>query len=163
MRLEPVFMQLGEAAGLAVALAQADHVALADLAPDRLVRALCARRSMVTFFNDIDVAATEPWVAAVQYFGTKGFFHDYDARAGEEVRRGTALLWVEAAAKCGRPDYEPDAVSAAVLRAAAGEDAPITAAEFAALLSGEGPNIELAAEAKLTRGQALQWLWMRLT
>ena len=163
VRLEPVFMQLGEAAGLAVALAQADHVALADLAPDRLVRALCARRSMVTFFNDIDVAATEPWVAAVQYFGTKGFFHDYDARAGEEVRRGTALLWVEAAAKCGRPDYEPDAVSAAVLRAAAGEDAPITAAEFAALLSGEGPNIELAAEAKLTRGQALQWLWMRLT
>ena len=62
--MEPVFMQTGEAAGLAAALALKDKTTPAQLDPDRLVRALCERRSMVTFFNDVDVSANEPWIAA---------------------------------------------------------------------------------------------------
>jgi len=73
VRLEPVFMQTGEAAGLATALALRDKTTPAQLDSDQLVRALCERHSMVSFFNDADVGGKETSVAAAQYFGTKGF------------------------------------------------------------------------------------------
>jgi len=38
---------------------------------------------MISFFNDFDMGAREPWVPAVQYFGAKGSFEGYDARPAE--------------------------------------------------------------------------------
>ncbi len=95
-RLEPVFMQTGEAAGLAVALAKHDGLTPASLDSDRLVRELCLRRSMVTFFNDIDVSGKEAWIPAVLYFGTKGYFGDYDAHPGEPLSEEVRILWQDA-------------------------------------------------------------------
>lgn len=57
-----------------------------------LVRRPSALRSMVNYFNHVDVSAAEPWVAAAQYFGTKGFFADYDARPEQPLKTATALL-----------------------------------------------------------------------
>ncbi|MFM9197827.1 MAG: FAD-dependent oxidoreductase, partial [Planctomycetia bacterium] len=74
IRLEPVWMQLGESAGHAAALAVKAGTPPARLDPDALIRKLAASRMMVTFFNDVDVAANDPRVAAAEYFGTKGFF-----------------------------------------------------------------------------------------
>ena len=92
-RLEPVFMQAGEAAGLAVALAQRDGVAPAALNTDRLVRELCRRGSLVTFFNDVDASSKAPWVPAVLYFGTKGFYAGYDARPLEPLTEAVQACW----------------------------------------------------------------------
>lgn len=38
---------------------------------------------MVWFFNE-----KEPLLPALQYFGTQGFFHDYNARLAEPLRVG---------------------------------------------------------------------------
>lgn len=94
-RLEPVFMQTGEAAGLAVALAQSAGVTPAALDSDLLVRELSRRGSLVTFFNDVDTAGKEPWVPAALYFGTKGFFADYDARPDEPLSDAVKARWQE--------------------------------------------------------------------
>ncbi len=95
VRLEPVWMQTGEAAGFAAALSLERDTSPAQLSPDVLLRALAEHRSMISFFNDIDVASKDPWIVAAQYFGTKGFFHDYDARPEAPLKTSTARLWVD--------------------------------------------------------------------
>lgn len=74
IRLEPVWMQLGESAGHAAALAVKTKTSPAQLDPDALLRTLVTSRVMVSFFNDTDVTSNDPRIPAAQYFGTKGFF-----------------------------------------------------------------------------------------
>jgi hypothetical protein len=95
VRLEPVFMQTGEAAGVAATLAIRQNRSPAQLNPDGLIRELCKRRFMISFFNDVDVSSDDPRVAAAQYFGTKGFFADYNARLDEPLTEGVRALWQE--------------------------------------------------------------------
>ena len=94
IRLEPVWMQTGEAAGFATALALQQGIAPAALDPTQLVRTLVEHRCMVAFFNDVDVASDEPWVPSVQYLATLGFFDSYDARP-HELLGAAAGDWTE--------------------------------------------------------------------
>ncbi len=94
IRLEPVWMQTGEAAGLAAALAFQHGVMPDSLNPDILLHGLVERRVMVSFFNDVDPSSSESWVSAVQYLGTKGFFATYDARPDDDLTLSTARCWV---------------------------------------------------------------------
>lgn len=160
VRLEPVWMQVGEAAGAATALAKQRNVAPAALDPQMLVRRLCDLRSMISFFNDVDVAGSEPWIPAAQYFGTKGFFHDYDVRADEPLKGGTGKRWAEGFGAMRAKGLDPMAQARAVAETEAGDSAPMTRGEFAALLGAPAPEAAATQEtAALTRGEALAWLW----
>ena len=94
VRLEPVWMATGEAAGFAAALAKREKTTPGQLNPDHLVRTLVEHRQLVSFFNDVKVDAKEDWIPAVEYFGTKGFFASYDARPNEPLTREVAIAWV---------------------------------------------------------------------
>ena len=59
------------------------------------MKTLAGKRSMLTFFNDFYINGSESWIPALQYFGTKGFFPEYDAKPLNELDRATAGLWVE--------------------------------------------------------------------
>lgn len=83
VRLEPVWMQTGEAAGFAAALSKKHQTTPGKLDPDLLVRALVTNRHFVTFFNELEKHADHPAMPAAQYFGTKGFFEGYDSRLDE--------------------------------------------------------------------------------
>jgi hypothetical protein len=96
IRLEPVWMQTGEAAGVAAALAKREKTTPAQLNQDLLLRTLVTRRHLVSFFNDIKVDAKDPRIPAAEYFATKGFFHDYNARLDEPLKSSTAQIWTEA-------------------------------------------------------------------
>lgn len=89
VRQTPTLMHLAESAAWAVVLAARGNLAPAGVNLDRLQRTLVERGVMITFFNDFDMGTREPWVPAVQYFGTKGEFPSYDAHP---VRRGPACL-----------------------------------------------------------------------
>ncbi len=93
-RLEPVWMQTGEAAGFAAALAFQQGIVPAALDPKQLVRTLVEHHCMVAFFNDVDVTSREPWVPAVQYLATLGFFDSYDAKPNE-LLGAAAGVWTE--------------------------------------------------------------------
>lgn len=114
IRLEPVWMQTGEAAGFAAALAVKNHTTPAQLNPDRLLRVLVANHVMVSFFNDVDVTSNQPAVAAAQYFGAKGFFHDYDARLTEPLKDATAKVWAAGLASLLHGDLDPNVLALAV-------------------------------------------------
>ncbi len=93
IRLEPVFLQTGEAAGFAAALAKQQGVTPAELDPDLLLRTLVERRMLVSFFNEIKVDADDPRIPAAQYFGAKGFFGDYFADLNAPLSEPVRALW----------------------------------------------------------------------
>ncbi|MBI5817964.1 MAG: FAD-dependent oxidoreductase [Verrucomicrobia bacterium] len=125
VRLEPVFMQTGESAGFAAALAARRKTAPASLDPDLLVKTLAKNRVMVSFFNDVDVTSDDPRVAAAQYFGTKGFFRNYDARLDEPLTESVRALWQDAADKL-RQGVLDTAKLAVAVHAAEAKDSPRT-------------------------------------
>jgi hypothetical protein len=95
IRLEPTWMQIGESAAYAILQSIKSKVKLPDIDTEVLTQTLAEKRSMVTFFNDFYINGEQTWIPAVQYFGTKGFFPEYDAKPLNELDRATAGLWVE--------------------------------------------------------------------
>jgi hypothetical protein len=98
IRLEPTWMHLAESAGFAAALAVREGIAPAQLKVARLQRHLVERGVMISFFNEFDLAVSEPWVPAVQYLGAKWFFDSYDARPEDPLDAATARIWSSIAA-----------------------------------------------------------------
>ena len=93
IRLEPVWMQLGESAGHAAALSVKGKTTPTKLDPDALIRKLAASHVMISFFNDVDVTSDDPQVTAAQYFGTKGFFASFDAKLDEPLTEAVKAAW----------------------------------------------------------------------
>ncbi len=93
LRVEPTLMQIAEAIAIAVALASERDVPLGEIDVDELQIRLVQHGFMISFFNDVDVSNTEPWVPAIQFLGAKGFFSSYDARPHEPLDPATALRW----------------------------------------------------------------------
>ncbi|MBM3858122.1 MAG: FAD-dependent oxidoreductase [Verrucomicrobia bacterium] len=112
IRLEPVWMQTGEAAGFAAALAVNQNTTPAALDSDLLIKTLAKNRVMVSFFND-----KEPMDPALQYFGTKGFFPDYDAKLDAPVTEAVKTVWQDGFAKLKDGKLDPNALARAVAQA----------------------------------------------
>lgn len=95
IRLEPVWMQTGEAAGWAAALSKKHHITPGKLDADMLVRTLVVQRQLVSFFNDLKVDVQDARIPAAEYFATQGFFADYNARLDEPLKIATATAWAQ--------------------------------------------------------------------
>jgi hypothetical protein len=93
LRLEPVWVHIGESAGYAALMALELEVPVADVPIERLQRHLVSRKVMLSFFNEFDMSSQEPWVEAVQYLGTKRYFTAYDARPNAPLDEETAREW----------------------------------------------------------------------
>ncbi len=125
IRLEPVYMQTGEAAGFAAALAKQQGTTPAALNPDLLVRTLVERRQLVSFFNDLKVTDPDPSIPAAQYFGTKGFFSDYNARLDQPLTEAVAILWIEGLAQLKVGALNPNELAARMHKAESSDSPPI--------------------------------------
>ncbi|MBK9168894.1 MAG: FAD-dependent oxidoreductase [Bryobacterales bacterium] len=101
VRLEPTWMALGQAAGAAAHLALSGKVEPRAVDGGQLQRLLLERDQVITYFKDID--RKHPAYAALQYFGARGFFLDYEARADEAADRETARRWWKLATKQDAP------------------------------------------------------------
>jgi len=162
VRLEPVFMQTGESAGLAAALALKNKTTPTQLDADLLVRRLCELRSMVSFFNDVDVSSSETWVPAVEYFGTKGFFHDYNARMAEPLKSATGKAWADGFTKLLKGELDPNALAHLVAEAEFSGGKEMTEAEFAALLPASPKTQPLKSGAMISREAAMKLMFSLL-
>lgn len=125
IRLEPVWMQAGESAGFAAALAVKYNTTPAKLDPDVLIRKLASSRVMISFFNDVVVTVEDPRVPPVQYFGTKGFFAGYGARLDEPLTEMLKAAWQDGLEKLRSGGLEPMRLAQAVHRAES-HDSPKT-------------------------------------
>lgn len=119
IRLEPVWMQMGESAGFAAALAVKNKTTPAQLDADLLIRTLVKNRVMISFFNDVDVTSDDPRVPAAQYFGSKGFFSDYNARLDEPLSESERTVWKDGLEKLQKGTLEPMQLARAVHKSAA--------------------------------------------
>lgn len=135
IRLEPVWMQLGESAGFAAALAVKEQTTPGKLDPDALIRKLASSRVMISFFNDVEVTADDPRVAATQYFGTKGFFASYDARLDAPLTEGVKAVWQAGFEKLKNGPLEPMQHAKGVQEAEAQTSANTNETRGAALLA----------------------------
>lgn len=165
VRLEPVWMQTGEAAGVAAALAKRKQTTPGKLSGDALTRALAEDRHLVSFFNDFEVSASDEWVPAIQYLGTKGFFADYDARPTAPLTRDTARLWAEGFATLRTGKHDGNALARRIANAntaapAAGES--VSSKEFAEL-TGLAERDLPPGTAPITRGAAASAIYRSLT
>jgi hypothetical protein len=141
IRLEPTWMAIGQAAGVAAHLALHEKVPLRAVPIDPLQRELLRQGQVLTYFKDIDRA--DPAYAALQYFGTKGFFRDYFARSKDKLDRATAREWL----KLIRPPYTVAAPSSS-------EAGDFTGADLKRALDAVGLRTsERLSDGPLTRGE----------
>jgi len=161
IRLEPTWMHIGESAGFAAALAVKRHQTPSQLDSDVLLRTLAREHVMISFFNDVDLASNEPWIPAVEYFGTKGFFVDYNARMSEALKESTAKVWADGLAKLRKDEFDPSQLAFAVAAAETSGGREITAGQFATLLAPEErPPID--SPATISRGVALHRMFSKI-
>ncbi|MCS6863086.1 MAG: FAD-dependent oxidoreductase, partial [Abditibacteriales bacterium] len=102
LRMEPVFIALGTAAGTAAHLSLLKNVPPARLDATELQRALLAQKQVICVFNDVPL--DHPHWAGLQFWGTKGFFPTYDAKPDEPMTPEDMNDWLTRAARLlGRP------------------------------------------------------------
>ena len=172
LRLEPVFMQVGESCAFAAQIALARGCALIAVPRDELKRRLVSNRVMISFFNEFDPACGESWAPAIQYLGTLGFFPSYDAKPSEPLRIETARAWIEALIDLLRGRLEADRLSRQLFTQERTPGASISSAEFLQLIQAHLTFhsfvrlAERAAECGANRGQAAlpraaaaQWIY----
>ena len=92
IRMEPTWMALGQAAGVAAHLAIEGQKQPREIDVDRLQQLLIEKGQILTYFKDLD--PSDPAHRAGQYFGTKGFFKDYFFRSKEPLDRALADEWI---------------------------------------------------------------------
>jgi hypothetical protein len=92
IRMEPVWMALGQAAGAAASLAASEGIQVRKVPIERLQRMLVEQGQVITYF--IDVPLSHPDFAALQYFGARGFFPDFMAAPDAPLTRTTAVAWL---------------------------------------------------------------------
>jgi hypothetical protein len=173
VRVEPTLMHIGEVAGFAAALAHREGTTPGDLSVPKLQQTLVENRVMISFFNEFDMQTARPWVAAVQYLGTKGFFDNYDARPEAPLTLPVARVWAQIFGKLIAEKYDPNESARAVAKASIQADHPITAAQFLELLRKElgyrdldpqplaeaVTSIPLDLNSELSRGDACRMIY----
>jgi hypothetical protein len=161
IRLEPTWMQIGEAAGAACALAADRDTTPGALDAGSLQRTLADDGSWLTFFNDVEPGVDDPAVAA-GFLGAKGFFRGFDARPTEPLGPKTAAVWADGIAGLLDGSIDPSALARRLPKSPDGEVMP---AEFrttvAEALADHGLDTDTAdglvagAEGSLDRGTAI--------
>jgi hypothetical protein len=89
LRMEPVFMVLGEACGVAVHLAAKHKRTVRRIPTDELQAILVQQRGVLTFFEDLPF--DHPAFPAYQYLGARGWNNGYKAELREPLTREYAL------------------------------------------------------------------------
>lgn len=117
LRMEPCWMALGQAAGVAAHLSIKNNITPRKLDIDTLQRALLAQKAVLIYLKD--APETHPHYAALQRAGCHGCFPTLEAKPDEPVDAETAADWSKRAGRSSPPPFETNRT---------------TRAEYAALL-----------------------------
>lgn len=143
VRMEPTWMTIGQAAGVAAHLAIDNNVELREVDVQTMQRMLLEQGQILTHFDD--VPRDEEAYAAMQYLGTLGFFDSYEGRPRDPATRGDAARWLASIlettggdisgahtlANHGWPDIEhDDALRASLIALAVAGVVPMQAEAF---------------------------------
>ncbi|MDO8540970.1 MAG: FAD-dependent oxidoreductase [Opitutaceae bacterium] len=108
LRLEPVFVHTGEAAGVAAAVCLRDGVLPGTLSGGRLQSELLRRHIAVTYFADVDLGRDEAWTRDAQFLGARGFFSGYEADPNRPVSPALGAAWQGILSRALAGDDDPN-------------------------------------------------------
>jgi hypothetical protein len=150
MRMEPTWTALGQAAGLAAALALEEQIQPRDLDVTQLQLLLHNLGAKTFYASDVD--ADSPFFEAVQYFGNRGLFHNTQLIAsGTNYDAPVSLAGTQWSDAFKYHDIQPDLVLTGEVEAWwRGQLGTVYGEDFS-LPTRPG----LVADGQLTRGQ---WL-----
>ena len=113
LRMEPCWMALGQAAGVAASLVIDRRTPVAAVPVDELQRHLVAAGATLMYYKD--VPAGHPRFALVQHMGLRGYLPDWEARLDDPLDPATAARWSELSGL--RIDHPADKTRGDVLQA----------------------------------------------
>ena len=113
LRMEPCWMALGQAAGVAASLAIDRRTPVAAVPVDELQRHLVTAGATLMYYKD--VPAGHPRFALVQHMGLRGYLPDWEARLDDPLDPATAARWSELSGL--RIDHPADKTRGDVLQA----------------------------------------------
>jgi hypothetical protein len=93
LRMEPLWMGIGQVAGMAAHLAINRSVDVKEIPLIHLQNLLINNDQIITYFKDIDKA--DKAFRAVQFWGTKGFFDSYYAKVKDPLRAKDLGIWLD--------------------------------------------------------------------
>lgn len=93
LRMEPCWMALGQAAGIASSLAIDSNVAMRNVNTDKIQQKLIEGKSTLIYFRD--VKTDSPYFEAVQYMGLKGYLPNWNAELDKPMDENTANIWMQ--------------------------------------------------------------------
>ena len=108
LRMEPCWMALGQAAGIAASLAIDSGVKVRNVAVERLQEKLIGEKATLIYYKDI--APDDPDFGMVQRLGLAGYLPDWEARLSEPVSEADLTAWSR------RSGMKPDAEAGRTLR-----------------------------------------------
>lgn len=91
LRMEPCWMAMGQAAGIASSLAIDSGVKVQNVCMDRLQRKLVDQKATLIYFRDVNVG--DPDFAMVQLMAMKGYLPGWEARLAEPADAETIAQW----------------------------------------------------------------------
>lgn len=91
LRMEPCWMAIGQAAGIASALAIDEKVKIQNIDLARLQDKLIDQKATLIYFKDVDNSS--PYFRMVQYLGLRGYLPDWAARLHAPVDAPTLAAW----------------------------------------------------------------------
>ncbi len=92
IRMEPLWMGIGQAAGTAAHLAVKKQVDIKNIPIHRLQKLLLENKQIITYFEDIGI--DDKAFAAAQFWGTKGFFSSYRTEIRELLKSDDLNNWL---------------------------------------------------------------------
>ena len=170
IRVEPVWMQLGEVAGFAAAIAKEQNVSPGQITADSLQHRLAEQGFALTFFNDVEIGNGSRRSVAMQYLGTKGFFPNYDARPDDQLTNGTAELWASGYFSLLREDHDSDSLARRIYDSRTEKDVQTKRSEFIEMLEVEADSDGINLDSRrvsvvpesdrvISRGEAIELIY----
>lgn len=91
LRMEPCWMALGEAAGIAAAIASINKESVREISIKTLQKKLLDNEATLVYFDDLKI--NDPDYKLVQELALKGFFVDWNASLDKVIESDTAKRW----------------------------------------------------------------------
>ncbi|MDR1161089.1 MAG: FAD-dependent oxidoreductase [Tannerellaceae bacterium] len=91
LRMEPCWMALGQAAGVASSIAIDEQVKVQNVSLSKLQELLIRQKATLMYFKDVEY--TSPDFPLVQYMGVRGYLPGWEARLQDPIDNETLIQW----------------------------------------------------------------------
>jgi hypothetical protein len=95
--MEPCWMALGQAAGVAASLAIDDQVKIKYINQEKLQKTLIGQKATLMYYRDVNPADAN--FEMVQQLGLRGYLPDWEARLNDAIDQQTAMAWEKLSGK----------------------------------------------------------------